>query len=76
MQKRESPETSATLSANTLSLAQLAVMVKVIAIDTVKKKKNPLFLHSGKSCTVEKTHLWALRKPITPVSVISAAKGC
>lgn len=70
MQKRETPETPATLSANILSLAQLAVMVKAIVIDKFKKKKSPVIACKEKTC------LWAWRKPITPVSVISTAKGC
>ena len=47
MQKRETPETLAILSANILCPAQLAVMVKAIA---VKKKKSPVL-----ACT-EKLH--------------------
>lgn len=49
MQKKESPETPVTLSVNILSLAQLAVMVKAIAIDTVKKKKSPILARTEKS---------------------------
>lgn len=48
MQKRESPENPVTLSANTLSVAQLAAMIKAIAIDSLKKNNNPLFLYAGK----------------------------
>lgn len=76
MQKRESPENPVPLSANTLSVAQLAAMIKAIAIDSLKKNNNPLFLYAGKSCVVEKTHWWALKKLIASVLVIRAAKGC
>jgi len=53
MQKRETPETLAILSANILCPAQLAVMVKAIA---VKKKKIP--------CTCMHRKVTRLKRPV------------